>query len=120
MKRKRKPSTGEISKYKAGLNVNGKEKVQGAFPQADIERELYMKLPAGFSIEQMTLSEEEKKDHVLKQIKNLYGQKQAGRVWYQHLRKKLIILGFKPSEMTNVYSIMEQQSSLSIWMTLSY
>ncbi len=24
--------------------------------------------------------------------------KQAGRVWYQHLRKKLIKLGFKPSE----------------------
>jgi hypothetical protein len=29
MKRKRKPSTGEISKYKARLNVNGKEQVQG-------------------------------------------------------------------------------------------
>ncbi len=27
MKRKRKPSTGEISKYKARLNVNGKEQV---------------------------------------------------------------------------------------------
>ena len=86
MKRKRKPSTGEISKYKARPNVNGKEQVQGvhyeetyapvvgwatirffmtlaiinnwhtrqldfvlAFPQADIERELYMRLPAGFS-----------------------------------------------------------------------
>ncbi len=29
MKRKRKPSTGEISKYKARLNVNGKEQDQG-------------------------------------------------------------------------------------------
>jgi hypothetical protein len=29
MKRKRKPSTGEISKYKARLNVNGKDQVQG-------------------------------------------------------------------------------------------
>ncbi len=29
MKRNRKPSTGEISKYKARLNVNGKEQVQG-------------------------------------------------------------------------------------------
>ncbi len=98
MKRKRKPSTGEISKYKARVNVNGKEQVQGvhyeetyawvvewatiwffmtlaiinnyytrqlnfvqAFPQADIERELYMKLPAGFSIEGITLTEEEKR-----------------------------------------------------------
>ena len=135
MKRKRKPSTGEISKYKARLNVNGKEQVQGvhyeetyapvvgwatirffmtlaiinnwhtrqldfvlAFPQADIERELYMRLPAGFSIEGLNLTEEEKKEHVLRLDKNLYGQKQAGRVWYQHLRKNLIKLGFKPSE----------------------
>ncbi len=29
MKRKRKPSTGEISKYKARMNVNGKEQVKG-------------------------------------------------------------------------------------------
>ena len=69
-----------------------------AFPQADIERELYMKLPAGFSIEGLNLTEEEKKEHVLRLDKNLYGQKQAGRVWYQHLRKNLIKLGFKPSE----------------------
>jgi hypothetical protein len=30
--------------------------------------------------------------------KNLYGQKQAGRVWYLHLKKNLLKLGFKPSE----------------------
>jgi hypothetical protein len=33
-----------------------------AFPQADNERELYMKLPTGFSIEGMKLTEEEKKN----------------------------------------------------------
>ncbi len=57
-----------------------------------------MRLPAGFSIEGVNLTEEEKKEHVLRLDKNLYGQKQAGRVWYQHLRKNLIKLGFKPSE----------------------
>ncbi len=46
-----------------------------AIPQTDIERELHMKLPAGFSIEGINLTEEEKKDHVLKLVKNLYGQK---------------------------------------------
>jgi hypothetical protein len=34
---------------------------------------------------------------VLKLEKNLYGQKQAGRVWYQHLNKNLLKLGFKAS-----------------------
>jgi len=135
MKRKRKPSTGEIRKYKARLNVNGSQQIQGvhyeetyapvvawatirffmtlaiinnwhtkqldfvlAFPQADIERELYMKLPAGFTVEGKRITEEEKKEYVLKLLKNLYGQKQAGRVWYQHLRKNLIKIGFTPSE----------------------
>ncbi len=68
-----------------------------AFPQAGIERELYMKLPAGFSIEGLALIDEEKKEDGLRLDKNLYGQKQADRVWYQHLRKNLIKLGFKPS-----------------------
>ena len=29
MKRKRKPSTGEVSKYKARMNVNGKQQIKG-------------------------------------------------------------------------------------------
>jgi hypothetical protein len=86
MKRKRKPSTGEISKYKARMNVDGCQMIKGlhyeetyapvvqwatirffislailsnwhtrqlnfvlAYTQADIERDLYMKLPAGFT-----------------------------------------------------------------------
>ena len=34
----------------------------------------------------------------MKLEKNLYGQKQAGRVWYLHLKDNLLKLGFKPSE----------------------
>ncbi|MFN9980617.1 MAG: reverse transcriptase domain-containing protein, partial [bacterium] len=30
-------------------------------------------------------------------VKNLYGQKQAGKVWYDHLRDKLTKLGFTQS-----------------------
>jgi hypothetical protein len=123
MKRKRKPSTGEISKYKARMNVDGSKMVKGlhyeetyapvvqwstigffmtmailskwhtrqldfvlAYTQADIERDLYMKLPPGFTIPGKTLLEQDRKDYVLKLEKNLYGQKQAGRVWYLHLR----------------------------------
>jgi hypothetical protein len=119
MKRKRKPSTGEISKYKARMNVNGSQMIKGlhyeetyapvvqwatirffislailsnrhtrqldfvlAYTQADIERDLYMKLPAGFTVPGKTITEQDRRDYVLKLEKNLYGQKQAGRVWY--------------------------------------
>ena len=34
-------------------------------------------------------------DYVLKVLKNIYGQKQAGRVWNQHLVQKLKAVGFK-------------------------
>jgi hypothetical protein len=66
--------------------------------QADIERDLYMKLPAGFTLPDRTITEQDRKDYVLKLEKNLNGQKQAGRVWYLHLKKNLLKLGFKPSE----------------------
>jgi len=57
-----------------------------------------MKLPSGFVVPGKQLSEEDRKNYVLKLEKNLYGQKQAGRVWYMHLRENLIKLGFRPSE----------------------
>jgi hypothetical protein len=101
MKRKRKPSTGEISKYKARMNVDGSKMIKGvhyeetyapvvawatirffltlavinnwhtrqldfllAFTQADIERDLYMRLPAGFIIPGKTLSDEDREEPV--------------------------------------------------------
>jgi hypothetical protein len=134
MKRKRKPSTGEISKYKARMNVDGSQMIKGlhyeetyapvvqwatirffislgilsnwhtrqldfvlAYTQADIERDLYMKLSAGFTVPGRAITEQDRRDYVLKLEKSLYGQKQAGRVWYLHLRKNLLKLGFKPS-----------------------
>ena len=39
-----------------------------------------------------------KKTHILNLIKNLYGQKQAGRVWNNYLRKGLSEKGFVPSK----------------------
>ncbi len=37
------------------------------------------------------------KDHVLKLLKNIYGQKQAGRVWNSYLVEKLASIDFHPS-----------------------
>ena len=44
-----------------------------------------MKVPKGFQI-----TGENSKDYVLKLNRNLYGQKQASRVWNKFLEEKLI------------------------------
>jgi hypothetical protein len=63
-----------------------------AFPQADIECEMYMEVPRGFHVKGS------RKDHALKLDKNLYGQKQAGRVWNKFMHEGLIARGFKQSQ----------------------
>ncbi|KAI2491853.1 hypothetical protein MHU86_22706 [Fragilaria crotonensis] len=44
-----------------------------------MECQLYMAIPKGFEVQ------DKGQDYVLKLKKNLFGQKQAGRVWNQHL-----------------------------------
>ena len=66
-----------------------------AFPQAPVEKELYMECPRGFQIKDVG----DPKEYVLKLHRNVYGQKQAGRVWYQYLTNKLVKeVGFERSE----------------------
>jgi hypothetical protein len=65
-----------------------------AYPQADVECDMYMQLPQGFELEGSL----DKRDYCLKILKNIYGQKQAGRVWNQHLHKGLVKIGFVQSE----------------------
>jgi len=66
-----------------------------AFTQADVEYEhMYMELPKGYQ-----MAGASKGEYVLQLKKNLYGQRQAGRVWNKHLTKKLIEeVGFQQSE----------------------
>lgn len=63
-----------------------------AFPQADIECEMHMEIPQGFEFEGLA------KDHCLKLKTNLYGQKQAGRVWNNYLHDGLLQRGFVQSK----------------------
>jgi hypothetical protein len=63
-----------------------------AYPQAPIECDMYMKLPQGIQV-----ADGDSMDYVLKLLKNIYGQKQAGRVWNEYLVEKLISLGYKSS-----------------------
>jgi Reverse transcriptase (RNA-dependent DNA polymerase)/GAG-pre-integrase domain len=62
-----------------------------AYPQADIECPIYMYIPSQFKYEGS------RKDHCLLLKKNLYGQKQAGRVWNQYLHDGLMARGFRQS-----------------------
>jgi hypothetical protein len=62
-----------------------------AFPQADVECDIYMEVPVGFMLPG------DKKKYCLKLNKNIYGTKQAGRVWNKHVNKGLLELGYKPS-----------------------
>ena len=55
------------------------------FPQAPAKKDLYLKVPAGFEVEGG-----KKGDYDLKLYKNVYGHKQAGRVWYKYLTQKLL------------------------------
>ena len=54
---------------------------------------MYMKIPAGVDI-----IEGEKADFVLRMLRNIYGQKQAGRVWNKYLHGILLRLGFIQSQ----------------------
>ena len=56
-----------------------------AFPQAPVEREIFMKIPPGFSIEHGNT-----KEYVLQLHRNVYGQKQSGRVWNKYLTDILV------------------------------
>ena len=64
-----------------------------AFPQADISHDTFIKLPKGIK----TIYGDGD-THVLKVKKNLYGGKNAGKVWYEHLKGALENIGFTQSQ----------------------
>jgi hypothetical protein len=66
-----------------------------AFPQADLDIDIWMELPIGF---QTIKDPYHSQLYVLKLKKNLYGLKQASFNWYEKLRDGLKDRGFKPSK----------------------
>ena len=63
-----------------------------AYPQAPAEMLLYMHLPQAHKCNGMS-----RKMHALKLIHNVYGQKQAGRVWNKYMDQGMQEICFKPS-----------------------
>jgi hypothetical protein len=63
--------------------------VKGAYLQAKLKEEVYMRQPTGFIDERYP-------KRVCKLLKSIYGLRQAGHEWFIHLRNWLISLGFIP------------------------
>ena len=66
-----------------------------AYPHMPAKVPLYMNFPMGYTFKKGIT----KKTHVLKLIKNLYGQNQAGRVWNKYLHEGLTEIGYVPSKL---------------------
>ena len=64
-----------------------------AYPQAEPECEMYMKLPKGIAIPGLS-----NETHTLKLLQNLYGGKAARRIWIQYLTTGLTNMGFTQSK----------------------
>ena len=70
-----------------------------AYPHAPAELLLYMRFPKGYEFKN-EISED---THILRLTKNIYGQKQAGRVWNKYLDKGLSEISFKPRSYCTTY-----------------
>ena len=51
--------------------------------------------------QRIQVADGDSRDYVLKLMKNIYGQKQAGRVWNEFLVERLSSLGYKASLIDN-------------------
>ena len=72
-----------------------------AFPQAELDVDIWMYLPIGFQVD---TDNESKQSHLLKLNKSLYGLKQASLNWFEKLKQGLIIYhGFKPSAIDSCF-----------------
>ena len=68
-----------------------------AFPQAELEEDIWMYLPIGFQVDGQTEADSTR-HYILKLNANLYGLKQGSYNWYEKLKKGLTDRGFVPSK----------------------
>jgi hypothetical protein len=69
-----------------------------AYPQAPIDRDLFMHIPKGFEVTGYGIHQDNAHELILKIHKIIYGGKAAGRIWNQCLVKKLKKIGFTQSK----------------------
>jgi hypothetical protein len=73
-----------------------------AYPQTPIDFDMYMNLTKGIQ-----MASGNRNTHVLKLLRNLYGQRQAGRVWNKHLIAGLMKVGFNQYKVDECVFIVE-------------
>ena len=66
--------------------------ITGAYLNADIDKEIFICQPLGYSVGP---------DYCLKLNKGLYGLKQSGRLWYLKIKSILNKMGFKKTQIEN-------------------
>ena len=75
-----------------------------AYPQAKVSHDLCMHIPEKFEVQKgdlmlnQTAQPPWKQFHKLQLLQNLYGLKDAGATWHEHLKKGLFARNFKQSE----------------------
>lgn len=79
--------------------------VKSAFLNGDLEEEIYMKQPEGYT-------DRKDSEKVCRLKKSLYGLKQAARSWNQKLTAILSQIGFKQSDEDECLFVMEGRSSI--------
>ena len=81
--------------------------VKSTFLNGDLEKEVYMEQPEGFSLK-------DNPNHVFKLKKALYGLKQAPWAWYYRLDKFLQDKGFKKGTVDNNLYIKSEGDNLLV------
>ena len=80
-----------------------------AFPQADLDVDVYMELPVGFD------NDGYKGKHVLKLNKSLYGLKQAAYNWCQLLKSGLESRGYEHQSSTDNCVFLSKDSIVLVY-----
>nr|GEX99301.1 retrovirus-related Pol polyprotein from transposon TNT 1-94 [Tanacetum cinerariifolium] len=94
-KRKKRNEKNEVTSLAVSRNLEMHHMdVVTAYLYGSIDNDLYMKIPEGFKIPE-SLSSKPKEIYSIKLQRSLYGLKQSGRMWYNHLSYYLISKGYK-------------------------
>jgi len=81
--------------------------VDGAFLQADLDIDIYIRQPEGFV-------DPDRPNAVYKLLKSLYGIRQAGRYWYDDIDGFLISIGFRRVSIEPCVYVLEKDNKLVI------